>query len=109
MVSSIPPGRVATYGGVAALAGRPGAARAVGSILSALDADSDLPWWRVVGSGGRITTRRTNRVAQLQRAILADEGVPVEERGSTYRVRWAEAGWEGPESEGPVADRPGKG
>jgi methylated-DNA-protein-cysteine methyltransferase-like protein len=47
VVRHIPKGRVATYGVVARLAGRPGAARTVGWALSALPDDNDVPWWRV--------------------------------------------------------------
>jgi len=49
----IPPGRVATYGDVAVLAGRPGAARAVGTIMRIARAPG-LPYHRVVAAGGRV-------------------------------------------------------
>jgi methylated-DNA-protein-cysteine methyltransferase-like protein len=45
------PGEVVTYGEVAAQAGRPGAARAIGRILRY---STGLPWWRVVTSTGRL-------------------------------------------------------
>ncbi len=46
------PGDVLTYGELAAEAGYPGAARAVGNTLRNLG--SDYPWWRVVNSQGRL-------------------------------------------------------
>jgi len=55
VVRHIPKGRVATYGVVARLAGRPGAARTVGWALSALPDEGDVPWWRVVNAAGRIS------------------------------------------------------
>jgi methylated-DNA-protein-cysteine methyltransferase-like protein len=64
-------GDVLTYGEVAAEAGYPGAARAVGSLLRS--SDGDLPWWRVVGSGGHIRTPNPRRQADL----LAAEGVLI--------------------------------
>lgn len=64
-------GDVVTYGEVAAEAGYPGAARAVGTILRTSDAD--LPWWRVVGAGGHIRTPYPDR----QVGLLTDEGVLV--------------------------------
>ncbi len=64
-------GDVVTYGEVAAEAGYPGAARAVGTILRTSDAD--LPWWRVVGAGGHIRTPNPDR----QVGLLTDEGVLV--------------------------------
>lgn len=70
VISSLRPGDVVTYGEVAAEAGYPGAARAVGTVLSRSEG---LPWWRVVGSGGRIRT--PTEEGQARR--LADEGVLV--------------------------------
>lgn len=46
------PGEVLSYGDVAAEAGNPAAARAVGRVLGA-QGDA-LPWWRVVTRGGRL-------------------------------------------------------
>lgn len=62
------PGDVLSYGEVAAEAGRPGAARAVGGVLKRID---DLPWWRVVAANGRLIPHAPQRQAKL----LADEGV----------------------------------
>jgi methylated-DNA-protein-cysteine methyltransferase-like protein len=70
VISSLRPGDVVTYGEVAAEAGFPGAARAVGTVLRNSEG---LPWWRVVGSGGRIRTPNPDRQIQL----LTDEGVLV--------------------------------
>jgi methylated-DNA-protein-cysteine methyltransferase-like protein len=70
VIAALEPGDVVTYGEVAAEAGYPGAARAVGTVLSKSEG---LPWWRVVGSGGRIRTAVEDR----QAARLADEGVLV--------------------------------
>ena len=75
IVRHIPRGRVATYGLVARLAGRPGAARTVGWALSALPDDSDVPWWRVINAAGRISLAAHDHSAVLQRALLLREGV----------------------------------
>ena len=48
---ALEPGDVMTYGEVAAEAGFPGAARAVGRVLRD---STDLPWWRIVTSTGRL-------------------------------------------------------
>ncbi len=53
VVRKIPKGRVLTYGEVAALAGSPGAARAVGSIMSH-NYRKDIPCHRVVRSDGKV-------------------------------------------------------
>jgi len=70
VISALEPGDVVTYGEVAAEAGYPGAGRAVGTVLRTSDG---LPWWRVVGSGGRIRTPDPDRQIRL----LTDEGVLV--------------------------------
>lgn len=75
VVGRIPAGRVATYGVVARLAGRPGAARTVGWALSALPAESDVPWWRVINAAGRISLGDHRHGAVLQRGLLLREGV----------------------------------
>lgn len=70
MISALEPGDVVTYGEVASEAGYPGAARAVGTLLRNSEG---LPWWRVVGAGGRIRTPDPARQIRL----LTDEGVLV--------------------------------
>lgn len=52
-VRRIPRGRVATYGDVALLAGKPGAARTVGGLLAAAT-ERGVPYHRVVGADGRV-------------------------------------------------------
>ena len=51
VVRRIPAGRVATYGLVALVAGRPGAARAVGNLMLECD-DRSVPCHRVVHADG---------------------------------------------------------
>jgi methylated-DNA-protein-cysteine methyltransferase related protein len=52
VLAATTPGTVLSYGEVAAEAGRPGAARAVGRVLAREGAT--LPWWRVVTADGRL-------------------------------------------------------
>ena len=67
VVASLAPGQVVTYGEVAAMAGRPGAARAVGAVLAG-SADRDLPWWRVVNAAGRLVPGNERSHARHLRA-----------------------------------------
>lgn len=78
VVRAIPPGRVATYGQVAGLAGLPGQARLVGYAMAALDADSDVPWHRVINARGEISLPAGGHPARAQRALLEFEGVVFE-------------------------------
>jgi methylated-DNA-protein-cysteine methyltransferase-like protein len=81
VVSRIPRSRVATYGQVARLAGRPGQARFVGYALSALDDRSRVPWHRVVNAEGRISPRRDGSpAATVQRLRLKRENVRFDVR-----------------------------
>ena len=72
MILSIPPGKVSTYGSVAAAAGYPRYHRAVARLLRT-DPIDQLPWHRVVGVGGEVKLR--GAAAHEQRARLKFEGV----------------------------------
>jgi methylated-DNA-protein-cysteine methyltransferase related protein len=72
MIFSIPPGKVSTYGHVAAAAGYPRYHRAVAKLLRSDHVDQ-LPWHRVLGAGGEIKLR--GDAAHEQRARLKLEGV----------------------------------
>src|SRR5437764_14480823 len=93
IVRHIPRGRVATYGLVARLAGRPGAARTVGWALSALPEDADVPWWRVLNAAGRISLSGVDHGSVGQRALLLREGVKFAAGGARNLARfvWAPA------------------
>lgn len=78
VLRSLRPGEVVTYGEVAAEAGYPGAARAVGRLLAA--SGGAYPWWRVVTASGRLVPG--NEAEHARR--LRDEGVRVD----GGRVRW---------------------
>ncbi len=94
LVRQIPRGKVASYGQIAALLGHPQAARTVGWALNALrDGEiEDVPWQRVINSHGRISISRVDLGADLQHALLEEEGVEFDAR---ERVDWRRFGWEG--------------
>ena len=65
-------GDVVTYGEVALEAGRPGAARSVGTILAG--SGGRYPWWRVVNASGRLVPgHEAEQARRLQR-----EGIDVD-------------------------------
>lgn len=80
LVRRIPPGKVSTYGRIAALTPVPRGARGVGWALAGLSSDRAqvVPWWRVINAVGRISNEYN---AALQRALLEAEGVVFDERG----------------------------
>ena len=78
---------MATYGDVAAMAGRPRAARAVGNIMRECR-EAGVPCHRVVGAGGALGGYGGN--LELKRALLRAEGIVVFGR----RIRaFASARW----------------
>lgn len=90
VVATIPYGKVASYGQVAALAGLPRHARLVGRVLSQMDSDSEIPWHRVINAQGKISLNRLDNVGyNEQQARLLAEGI-VFERG---RVSFKHFGW----------------
>lgn len=90
-LARIPPGKVTSYGAIAAMAGRPRAARGVGWILNRLDPGTELPWWRVVNGNGEISTfKLPGPAGPLQRELLLAEGVAFDAAG---RVSAREFWW----------------
>ena len=88
---SIPPGRVVTYGDLARLAGRPGAARAVGNIMRE-GGQPGVPYHRVIAAGGRAGGYGGHEA--LKHDLLRREGLTV--IGGRVRrfavVRWPKRG-----------------
>lgn len=80
ILRQVPPGRVVTYGAVAAMAGNARAARQVARVLHALADKEGLPWHRVVNAQGRISLR-PGRGRELQRALLEEEGIEFDDGG----------------------------
>lgn len=76
IIKQIPPGKVMSYGQVAAYAGAPRAARQVGWILNKSH-DDTMPWWRVVNNSGRITIKGSAFSPETQAALLRAEGIVV--------------------------------
>ena len=82
-VERIPPGRVTTYGAIAAVVG--GGPRQVGAVMSRHG--GPVPWWRVVHADGAPPPCHDGTA----REHYAVEGTPS---GPTGRIRMREAFWD---------------
>ncbi|MBI5405387.1 MAG: MGMT family protein [Candidatus Kerfeldbacteria bacterium] len=92
-VRKVPPGRVATYGQIAALVGSPRSARIVGWALRTLDDRTNVPWQRVLNKSGMISIENLHAPKELQADRLRAEGVEVTEREGNLWVDLARFGW----------------
>jgi alkylated DNA nucleotide flippase Atl1 len=89
VVESIPPGRVMTYGGVAAALGSR-SSRGVGRVMA--HAGAGLPWWRVVRASGHAPSGHEQRALEEYRV----EGTPLRwSRAGAFRVDLEAAVWRG--------------
>lgn len=76
-IAAIPPGRVASYGAIAARAGLPGRARLVGRLLGEVPDGMELPWFRVLRASGQVAMPPGSRGFREQCRRLRAEGVEV--------------------------------
>ena len=88
-VARIPRGKVATYGQVARLAGRPRAARAVGFFMRTNTDTKRVPCHRVVGATGALVGYAFDGVSSKRRKLV-DEGVSID----GMRVNLATSLWD---------------
>lgn len=86
LVRRIPPAKVMTYGDIAEFLER-GTARQVGAVMAGYG--SQVPWWRVVNSTGRLPEHLRGEAA----ARYLGEGTPFEP--DRERVRLAVCRWDG--------------
>ena len=109
LVRQIPPGKVCTYGQVAALIGPPPGtdpksylafgARWVGGAMAACP--QDVPWQRVINSQGKVSLHpRSGGIAQ--RELLESEGVIFDDHN---RVDLESYGWSGPPEDQPGSSK----
>jgi methylated-DNA-protein-cysteine methyltransferase-like protein len=75
LIRSIPRGKVATYGQIAKLAGKPQGSRGVAWILHSSSRAYALPWQRVLNGKGRISFPEDSREYARQKSLLENEGI----------------------------------
>lgn len=88
-IRKIPRGKVATYGQIAALAGKPRAARQVAWILHSSSDKHRLPWHRVINRNGKISLPKYGGY-EVQRALLVKEKIVFDEndRIDSAKFQW---------------------
>lgn len=80
VVLQIPPGRVSTYGAIAAYLGSPGAARMVGWAMNQSHSHPEfIPAHRVVNRKGLLTGKHHFQGKNLMQELLENEGALVVE------------------------------
>lgn len=95
LVRLIPPGKVLTYGRVAAMLQVSHGARAVGWALHALPNGSDVPWHRVINAQRRISLRSDSFAEQLQLERLKSEGIRISDSDQiAANALWNPSPWE---------------
>lgn len=90
LLKAIPAGSVTSYGRLAQLAGYPGRARMVGSILKQLPEGSRLPWHRVLTASGKPAFPVGSDAFERQIVRLQQEGVTLSESHRVAQAHWWE-------------------
>lgn len=75
LIKSIPRGKVATYGLIAKLAGKPLGSRGVGWLLHSSTKKHKLPWQRVIKAGGKLSFPELSDACIRQKKLLEMEGI----------------------------------
>jgi methylated-DNA-protein-cysteine methyltransferase-like protein len=81
IVAQIPAGKVATYGQIAQLLGEPRSARTVGWAMREAPEGLNLPCHRVVNRYGEMAPEYAFGSREIQKSILAQEGITFKENG----------------------------
>lgn len=88
-IARVPRGRVCSYGGIARVAGLPGRARLVGTVLRNSPTKTKLPWFRILTASGKPAFPEGSAPYAEQRSRLEAEGV----RFVNGRVDLERFGW----------------
>lgn len=89
----IPEGKVATYGQIALLCGKPKNSRQVGYALNRGLAGEDVPAHRIVNAKGILSGAAAFDLPELQKRLLEAEGVEVTGTPGCWQVNLKRYGW----------------
>lgn len=90
---AIPAGKVATYGQIAMLCGKPKNSRQVGYGLKNDLAGADVPAFRVVNGKGELSGACHFQIPGLQQKLLEHDGIKVFWNGRNWCVDLKTYGW----------------
>ena len=90
---AIPYGKVATYGQIALLCGKPKNARQVGYALNREKLGEQIPAHRVINSRGILSGAAAFETFDMQKLLLQGEGVETEYTEEGWRVDLTRYGW----------------
>ena len=76
-ILDVPPGRVASYGQVAEVAGIPRGARQTAYALRVAPEELALPWFRIITASGKLAFSEGSSAFRRQKSLLEAEGVRV--------------------------------
>lgn len=82
VVQMIPKGKVASYGQIARIAGNPKWSRVVGYALHSNPDPVHIPCYRVVTKDGRLSSAFVFGGIQIQRSLLAADGIQFDQNGN---------------------------
>lgn len=88
-LKTIPEGRVATYGQIAAHLGNKNLSRVVGNILHNNPDPASFPCHRVVNSKGKVAEHFAFGGGEAQRKLLEQEGIVFESNGTVDLEKYA--------------------
>ncbi|BDD10708.1 methylated-DNA--protein-cysteine methyltransferase [Fulvitalea axinellae] len=91
VVKLIPPGRVTSYGAIAAYLGSKGSARMVGWAMNASHGNKDVPAHRVVNRNGMLTGKSHFDQKNPMEERLLEEGIEVKDEKI---LRFKEVFWD---------------
>ena len=89
IVKQIPEGKVATYGQIATIVGTKNS-RSVGFALATLKEDTDIPWFRVINSKGKISFPEQSDGFKIQYSLLQNEGIIFDTKN---KINLKQYGW----------------
>lgn len=89
IVRQIPEGHVATYGQIAFIAGTQNP-RLVGFALATLKEGTDIPWFRVINSQGKISFPEKSDGFNIQYSLLQNDGIIFDAKNS---INLKQFGW----------------